>query len=373
MKVLILDHYYQHFASAWYASHPGLAKATYAEQRQSLSTSLFGEAPFEVAALRAVGHDAAEIIVNDWVGQATWAKENGLGTYAPPGWGFRLRRGFVPWPTRQPQPRWASEVLLAQIRAFRPDVLHVQCMDSFPMGLIDEMRPYVRVIIGQVAAPIGIERVLEGYDFVVSSLPNFVDRFRKAGQDAEWLPLAFEPSVVKEIGSLARTVPVCFVGSVFSVHSSRRQFLDAIAEDIPLEIWTDNEATLPRESALRQHVHPPAWGREMYRVMASSKIAINAHIDIAENFANNLRLFEATGMGTLLVTDWKTNLGGLFEDGKEVVSYQGPKDCVEKVRYLLSNPEECSAIAEAGQRRTLRDHTWLDRMERLMTMAAARI
>ena len=31
-----------------------------------------------------------------------------------------------------------------------------------------------------------------------------------------------------------------------------------------------------------------------------------------------MRLFEATGAGTLLITDWKVNLHNVFELGKEV-------------------------------------------------------
>jgi hypothetical protein len=42
----------------------------------------------------------------------------------------------------------------------------------------------------------------------------------------------------------------------------------------------------------------------MYRVLECSKIVINHHGDVAP-WANNLRLFEATGTGALLLTDWK--------------------------------------------------------------------
>ena len=59
----------------------------------------------------------------------------------------------------------------------------------------------------------------------------------------------------------------------------------------------------------------------MYRVLARSKIALNRHIDVAEDHANNMRLYEATGVGTFLITDAKRNLSELFEPGEEVVTY----------------------------------------------------
>jgi spore maturation protein CgeB len=40
-------------------------------------------------------------------------------------------------------------------------------------------------------------------------------------------------------------------------------------------------------------------------------------------------------------------------------------DLVEKIRYYLAHEEERSAIAHAGQERTLKDHTYLQRMKEL--------
>lgn len=78
-----------------------------------------------------------------------------------------------------------------------------------------------------------------------------------------------------------------------------------------------------------------------------------------------MRLFEATGIGTCLVTDWKENLIELFAPEKEVVTYRSAGECVEKVKWLLANPQERQAIARAGQQRTLADHNFARRAEQL--------
>ena len=103
----------------------------------------------------------------------------------------------------------------------------------------------------------------------------------------------------------------------------------------------------------------------MFRVLHQSRITLNHHIDVAEDYAGNLRLFEATGMGSLLVTDWKKNLHEMFEPDKEVVAYRTQEECVEKVEYYLAHDDEREAIARAGQQRTLRDHTFRRRMQEL--------
>jgi spore maturation protein CgeB len=71
-----------------------------------------------------------------------------------------------------------------------------------------------------------------------------------------------------------------------------------------------------------------------------------------------MRMYEATGMGACLVTDWKSNLQELFEPEVEVVTYRSAAECVEKVDWLLAHPSEIVRIGEAGRRRTLRSHTY---------------
>jgi spore maturation protein CgeB len=104
---------------------------------------------------------------------------------------------------------------------------------------------------------------------------------------------------------------------------------------------------------------------EYFRLLAKSKINLNSHIDCAEEYAGNIRLFEATGMGACLMTDWKVNLPEMFEPGVEIMTYRSAEECAEKVNYLLENPHNLAAIAAAGQRRTLQHHTYLNRAEQL--------
>jgi spore maturation protein CgeB len=108
------------------------------------------------------------------------------------------------------------------------------------------------------------------------------------------------------------------------------------------------------------------WGFDMYRVMARSKITVNRHIGIARNNANNMRLYESTGMGALLLTERKDNLGDLFEPDREVATYSDPDEAVEKIETLLAEPARLAQIAAAGNARTLREHTYQARMQELI-------
>ena len=125
---------------------------------------------------------------------------------------------------------------------------------------------------------------------------------------------------------------------------------------------------LPKASPIRRRNQGEVWGIDMYRVLARSRITLNRHIDIAGPWANNMRLYEATGVGPLLITDMKANLGDMFIPSQEVVAYESVGDCVEKVAYYVDHQDEAGVIAAAGQARTLNCHTYADRMRELVRL-----
>jgi spore maturation protein CgeB len=371
MRFLIVDHYYDPVINWIYGRQPGLDRASYTTQRTRIDDALFGQTSFEVAALRELGHDAWDCLVNIRPLQEGWARENDARLSPAVRWGLSRRRRWIPWP-RRGDGRWMAEALLAQVRKLKPDVVHIQSMDLLHPEIVAAVRRETRLVVGQIAADLPAWDY-GCYDLVVSSVPDLVQRFRRDGGDSEWLPLAFEPSLAERLPKVERDVPVSFVGSFSVSHPKRIEVVEAVARVAPLHTWTGDVEALPAGSPVRPTIQGVAWGRDMYEVLNRSRLTINNHARIAGTAANNLRLFEATGMGALLITDAGSNLGDLFEVGREAVTYRDPQECGEVVRHYLDHPREAEEIAAAGQRRTLRDHTWHDRMERLVEMVRLRI
>ena len=100
----------------------------------------------------------------------------------------------------------------------------------------------------------------------------------------------------------------------------------------------------------------------MYKVLAGCEIALNSHIDAAGDHANNMRLYEATGMGALLLTDRKSDLDEYFEVDREILTYVDADECAAKIRYALAHRDEARQIADRGQRRTIAENSYADRM-----------
>jgi spore maturation protein CgeB len=102
--------------------------------------------------------------------------------------------------------------------------------------------------------------------------------------------------------------------------------------------------------------HSPLFGLEMLKTLRQSKVVFNKHSIPAKGTVDNIRLFQATGVGACLLTDTGHNMSDLFEEDREVVTYTTVDECVEKISYLLDHESVRTQIALAGQARTFKDH-----------------
>lgn len=366
MRIALLDTYYPRFLAAHYAAHPSLAGGAYTDQRQNLLGQVFGTSDFYSRHMQAMGHDVQDLIINCTPLQKTWAQEHRVRYSAL---ALKLPQRLLRLPVVGP---WLSalpglvEIAVAQIKAARPDVLYCQDLWFLPPQKLAELRPHVKLIIGQIASPLPPEAYLKGYDLIMTSFPHFVPRLRAMGVAAEYFRIGFDTRVLELLGDVEQDIDASFVGGISRHHGKALPMLEYLARSTPIEFFGYGADSLSRSSPIVARHHGEVWGLDMYRALARSRVTLNRHINVAENNANNMRLYEATGVGALLITDRKDNLGELFEVGKEVVAYSCPEEAAEMIRYYIAHPEEARAIARAGQARTLSDHTYQRRMEELV-------
>jgi spore maturation protein CgeB len=219
--------------------------------------------------------------------------------------------------------------------------------------------------------------VLRGYDLLFTSFPHYVERFRSIGVDSEYLRIAFDPRIMEQVDvrpEAPRPYDVAFVGGVNpNVHPAGVALLERLCERVDVAVWGYGADELPPDSAIRRRWRGEAWGLDMYSVLARARIVVNRHIEAAEGHANNMRLYEATGCGALLLTDAGSNLHELFEPGREVVAYRDEDEIVRLATEMLEDEERRLAIARAGQERTLREHSYALRIAEAAQKLEARL
>jgi hypothetical protein len=387
MRILVLNADYPRFLSWLYLGQPGLGSADYAAQMAARNASLFGVADFYSRNFAALGHSAAEIHVNNAWLQTAWARERGMtvaaagpatpsGSTALPAW---LQRAVTPLkPMLRPLARkvglspsldaQAEAILLAQIEDFKPDVVINQDTFHVDPGLMRRIKAIGNpVLIGQIgiAPSRGVDWSV--YDLMMSQLSATVEFFRRLGVRAEVNHLAFEPAILDMLAPAPTVdIEVSFVGTVSPDHRQRTALLEAVAERYELKLFGNPPRTLPASSALHRCFQGEVWGAEMYQALRRSRITLNSHIDMAGREAGNMRLFEATGVGAFLLTDFKDNLHTLFEPDRDVAVWRSVDDCVEAIGRALGDTERRTAIAAAGQARTMAQHTYRHRAAEIL-------
>jgi spore maturation protein CgeB len=387
MRILVLNADYPRFLAWFYRRQPGLENASYATQMAARNASLFGVANFYSRNFAALGHVAAEIHVNNpWL-QTAWAHEHGIAVEMPNPPGASTRRPLPAWLERTvtPYKPWlrplarrvglspkldaqAEKILLAQIEDFRPDLIINQDIFHVDIRLVRRIKEICDpILMGQV----GIEPPRGGdwtiYDLMTSQLPTTVHYFRSLGVRSEVVHLGFEPAILEVLPETpAVDVDVSFVGTVSADHQQRIALLTAVAERHDLKLWGNLSGALPASSPLHRCFQAEVWGADMYQVLRRSRITLNSHIDMAGQDAGNMRLFEATGVGAFLLTDFKNNLDTLFEPDREVAVWRSIDDCLDAIDRDLGDDKRRLAIAQAGQARTMAQHTYRHRVAEIL-------
>lgn len=342
ISVVFLNTCYDAFINSHYRHNPALAGASYEHQLQAINNTFFGDSDFYSRGLIASGLQATDLVVNCDPMQNSWAAQHGISQT-----GYNL--------------------VAHQIQHIRPDVIYVQDMAGTPPELLSFCKNLGILVVGQIACAISPEIRFELYDIIFSSFPHFVDAFRQHGLTSYYQPLAFDARILgalPEVPYETRDIQCSFIGGISGFHQSGGALLEELAQKTPIQIWGYGIENVPSDSAVANRHKGEAWGHEMFSLLSRSKITINRHSEAAGNNANNMRLFEATGCGALLITDYKDNLTDLFDIGTEIVAYRSPDECVALISYYARHPKEAEKIASAGQKRTLQEHSYINRMKK---------
>lgn len=110
---------------------------------------------------------------------------------------------------------------------------------------------------------------------------------------------------------------------------------------------------------------------------SANKIVINTHRAPNDNTYNqnsaqitavspNPRTFEIAASAALQIVDPRDDLAQFYVPGYEIITYDSPEDLASKADYYLEHEEERQAIALRGLYRTLKDHTYVSRLNQLI-------
>lgn len=102
------------------------------------------------------------------------------------------------------------------------------------------------------------------------------------------------------------------------------------------------------------------------RYLASSLRAFINRLRSKKNIEQmKARMFEVNGCGAFQLTYYVEGLAHCYDIDREIGVYADADDLVEKIRFYLAHEELRESIAAAGYERTLNDHTFTNRFQKV--------
>lgn len=223
------------------------------------------------------------------------------------------------------------------------------------------------------------DRVNLRYFDLIFQPANLEPGLRAAGATGriEYVPIGVDPELYRPVSLSAEEqkrygCDVCFIGGLSQqFHQSRRAMVEfALRQGVDMKVW----------GGYRQHfIDSPIlnvwqgqiWGEEQVKALCAARIGLNFHVDHAPGELDrglNVRAFELAACGVFQLLQRVPSVSQFFEEGREIVCFDTKEEMVEKIRYYLSHEDERRRIAEAARQRVLRDHTWRQRVTRIVDL-----
>jgi hypothetical protein len=281
--------------------------------------------------------------------------------------------------------------LLQRIKKLAPDVVFIEDINSISEDYLKSLRsacPSIRLVVAHICAPMTRKSKCKimYLDFIISCTPGYVRYFKKIGLNAHLMYHGFEPmdsNLISE--STNKLQKISFFGSLnpsSRLHFSRIHFLKALVDSqVAIDIYSNNMSKIqlfksllrlsPKKALnlpinfLLSKFNPQVNGINYLIEQSKYLVAFNNHIDDAGEFAGNMRLFEASGVGSCLLTDRKSNLGDLFIEDVHLLAYSSKGELVEKAKWLLNHPTQAQMMGDAAMKHTHQVHSYASRATEL--------
>lgn len=282
---------------------------------------------------------------------------------------------------------WQFEIVLKQIKKHQPHICVLyppEYFDEIKLQFIRENVKHDLVIAGYDGMHRKKEELYKGYDLIITCSDVISDYYKLKGIDTVTVNFGFDKEVFTQMSRCnAPKYDIGFSGSVnlFSkLHTQRYELLKFLTKKVNIAIRSDFCSNRPKFSLtsrgqLKRLIKDndisnyfalwriakknmgPVFGINMFQFLSESKISLNMHGDDI-NFAANVRLFEITGIGSCMLTDWKNDISNFFNPNKEIMTYQSIEEAYHKIKFLLNNDSFRQKVASAGQEKTLKCYTY---------------
>ena len=341
MKFLQLQPIYDTLLAEVYRKNKDLRSQSYDCQLDEILTKNFSSSHYLVDEMKTLGLETKVILPNAISLQKQWGNENNTVT---------------------------KNVLVEQINQFDPDIIYiVGAIGALDSSLIKRLKRKPKVVIGWLGSSIPSKTDWSEFDCILSGLPKLRHSALNLGAKKSYEFYPGMPINIFKYFKQPNQYPnydIVFVGQCNQLqHAKRAEHLTLLAEkELNFGLFLSGKTNhLP--SILQNLNNGPRFGSDMLQTIHDSKISFDCRAkhsfngkDIGCDHTVNMRIFESTAVGSLLITEEYLNLNQLFEPQKDIITFKSSSDLLEKVCYYLKEDDLREKISLQGKKTCLEKH-----------------
>lgn len=271
--------------------------------------------------------------------------------------------------------------LLEKVKEFKPDFVLIT-KDEIDIETIKSLKNYTKVIqwYPDPVIPQWLIPYVKTVDVFFTMSEGLVDEFKKYNSNTFWLTQAFEPNFfrVEKITYRDRkkySSDITFVGNLGSKPQylpRRDALLRVLNEGFKLKWWGP---PLPRKIKTIPLILGKlgrAYGGEFIYNETYAKVCILAKIFLAFDSMPHIkksmsaRMYTAVGCGAFYMCQYVDGIEEVLVPDKEIVTFRDYDEMIEKIKFYLPREELRKRIAQAGQERVLKEHTYEVRIKQMI-------
>jgi spore maturation protein CgeB len=142
----------------------------------------------------------------------------------------------------------------------------------------------------------------------------------------------------------------------------RNMIMELLAERYDFRLYTREEEKVPPKIRRFGEVDS---GTDSMRVFYSSKINLNLTLRSIEA-GIPLRIFDIMSVGGFVLTDYREDAAGLFEEDKEIVMFRSPEEMLDKIDYYLTHEKERLRIGYNGYRKVKAECSYKAQLNKIL-------
>ena len=306
----------------------------------------------------------------------------------------RIYNHFEDWILREL--RTKHEVIFFQInkglpslksltKSFKPEAAITLVGKELPIRMVQWLKSQqVKTAVWFTEDPYYMDQTAElsrNYDFVFTIDSAALELYKKIGHEHTYhLPLATEPQVFKpkDIKAQFRS-DICFVGYPYP---NRIQYIQFLLQNTTYHIKVVGTWKKPLIS-FRNNPNlviydgwvEPSIAADFYN---SANIVLNTHrpFNIKENQNQlgiegktiNNRTYDVAACESFQLIEFREDLPNHFIEDKEIISFRSDQELLKKIDHFIHFKEERQRIASNARNRVLKDHTFENRLEKMLTI-----